>query len=142
MKAIKSTLVLLSILLLFSCKEENELEQYKGTYSGEKIIETYYKVEDTVTHSLTSMIKYDTITCSIEVIPDCDKLDIKEFYNNTLIKTWNDFEINNVGDIAYFGVDTAAYGQIAPSSFSCFVSFTPSIPSDTTFYNYHYTLSR
>jgi hypothetical protein len=135
-------LIFTIILFCIGCKKD-PLEQYSGVYSGNKRIEVYYDSINVVTHEVTSSIKFDTVICKIEVIPNGKKIDIKELdSNNILIKFWHGIEVNNVGELAYFGTDSVAYGNISTSEFSLFLNFTPTIQSDTNFYAYYYNLSR
>lgn len=138
----KVLLFVLSLLILFSCKENNVLEQYKGFYIGNKIISLSY---DSVTpnNTIYTIIKYDTVYSKIEIIPDGNLLDIKEFdENSTLIKFWDNAEINNSGDIAYFSSTQTAYGDITPTTLSLTTYYTPQAPNDTNIIANYYTLNR
>ncbi|UPT67349.1 MAG: hypothetical protein M0D57_01235 [Sphingobacteriales bacterium JAD_PAG50586_3] len=93
------------------------------------------------------MAKFDTTICKLDVIPNGDKVDIKEFNeNNTLLKYWGGVEINNIGELAYFGTDTVCYGSISVDSFYYKIQFASPIPpdniietSDTLFYTYYFS---
>jgi len=146
----KKTIGLLILIFFIKCNKENSINLYKGEYYGEKIILTSYEEYDSIFHQLVDKHKYDTLICKMQIMPKEDKLDIKEFDgNNNLINYWHGFEVNNIGELAYFGLDTSGYGNITSNTFSCAITFINPIQpdtlyytSDTLFYTYHFNTLR
>lgn len=154
MKKYKYIFLLLNIIIITSCRKDeapNPLAIYTGNYKGQRVAIAYYKLYDPIYHQYISSVHYDTTDCLLSVYPNGNKLDFKEYDgNNTLIKNWHGFEVNNVGELAYFAPDTVGYGFIrANDSLAFYIDFPYPFPqdtivetSDTLFYNYHYYTKR
>lgn len=134
---------LILLIVLFSCNKENNIaEQYNGFYAGSKIIEFAY---DSVTtnNTIHTVIKFDTVYSKIELKADGNFLDIIEFdENSSIIKLWDNAEINNSGDIAYFTPTQTAYGDIAPTTLSFTTYYVPAGSNDTNMVVTYYTLTK
>lgn len=146
----KKLIIFIGIAFFCSCEDDDLLEKYHGNYSGQKVSITHYREYDPIFNQYVSKSKFDTTICKLDITPNCCQLYIKEFNGgNILLKNWRGIEVNNIGELAYFGTDSAGYGIISVDSLYYKISFASPIPpdniietSDTLFYSYYYYATR